>query len=262
MKLYVSSAALLMAVFGASLQGASIIMPDLSTAPTGWVIDRYSPAGFADLGTVEGRNNVLGITISTNDGLSSRPPAQQSSFYNTQGMGYYLTGGPGSLLSADLYIPSSWTNPDDPNYGSYRTDIWGVLSNATSVTGYTTFGFTNYGGAPRYRLWDDEAGAWINLDTPVRSDAWTSFGVLFTGSSYIYTINGVMVYTDTTNNGSTHFSEVDMQAYNFAGDPSLPGAVPRTYTALWSNTPVPEPGAWMLLAGGLGILFLRRRHRG
>ncbi len=254
-------ATLLMAAFGASLPGASIIMPDFADAPAGWTVDRYAPDSFADIGTFEGREDVLGITISTDDGLSSRPAAYQSTFYNTQGMQYVLTGGAGSLLSAALYIPSAWTDPSDPGYGSYRTDMWGVMTDGSSVTDYPIIGFTNYGGAPRYRIWEENLDDWVDLDTPVQANSWTDFGILFTGTSYIYLINGTPVYTDTTVNGSTAFSAMIMQAYNFAGDPSISGAQARNYTAFWSNAAVPEPGCWAMFAGGLGLLVFRRRRR-
>ncbi|RPJ84202.1 MAG: hypothetical protein EHM13_05435, partial [Acidobacteria bacterium] len=168
---------------------ADSIMPGFGSVPTGWVTDRYQPASFSNVGVYEGRTDVLGIGISSNDRLAGRAAAFQSTFYNTQGMQYALTGGAGAFLTADLFIPELWA---DGAYGAVRTDIWGVLSDATDArSGYPIIGFTNYGGDARYRYWDYMGdGGWTNVSTPVGYDAWTNFGILFTGSSVVYSING------------------------------------------------------------------------
>ena len=69
---------------------AAELMPDFGGVPTGWVVDRYAPNSFSNVGTFQGRNNVLGIEINSAQGLTSRPSGYQSSFYNTQGMQYAL----------------------------------------------------------------------------------------------------------------------------------------------------------------------------
>lgn len=234
------------------------VMPRFATVPTGWVVDRYAPASFSDVGTYEGRADVLGIGISSAGAFNNRPAAYQSTFYDTQGEQYALTGaGAGSSISADLYIPDSW---DSSANGDVRTDMWGVMGDGTKVTGYPIIGFTNYGGAPRYRVWDDTNGVWIDLPAPVTYDAWTAFTILFTGSAYVYYIDGAPVFTDNDVDGSTQFNAIIMQAYNFGGDPSISGTDPVDYTAYWSNA-VPEPSSVLMLgtvllalAGGL------RRH--
>ena len=81
---------------------AAPIMPDFSTVPAGWTTDRYAPNSFANVGTYQGRNDVLGIGISSADSLPNRPAGFQSSFYNTQGKAHAAAGGAGSVLSADL----------------------------------------------------------------------------------------------------------------------------------------------------------------
>jgi hypothetical protein len=205
----------------------------------------------------EGRNDVLDIEITSAEGLNNRPFAYQSMFYNTQGRQHVITGGADSLLEAALYIPQTWS---DPANGDVRSDMWGVMTDGTGVSGYPIIGFTNYGsGGGRYRVWEDDAGVWIDLPIPVQYDAWTTFGILFTGSSYQFLVNGQLAYTDTTTNGSTGFSAVSMQAYNFY-DSSL-GANAVDYHAHWSNTP--EPGTWGLAVGSLLIIvgLLRRRSR-
>lgn len=241
---------------------ATPLMPDFSSLPSGWTTDRYEPDNFSNVGAYQGRNDVLGIGIDSTDGLVSRPGGYQSTFYNTQGRQHTAVGGIGSTLSADLYIPAAWGNA---GHGNRRTDMWAVMTDGSSVSDYPIIGFTNYGGAARFRIWDD--AAWVDLANTIAYDDWTGFAIEFTGTSYEYSINDALVYTDMTINGSTGFSDVIMQAYNFCGDTSLKGAICSNYTAHWSNTPstsVPEPGTLALLSMGilgLGSIQLSGRRR-
>ena len=251
-------------VLAGPLPGASLIMPDLAGVPTGWQVDRYDPHTFSNVGTFQGRDNVLGIEITSAEGFAQRPAAFESTFYNTQGRNNAAVGGADSTLAADLFIPDSWSNSEN---GSFRSDLWGVMTGGGSVTDYPIIGFTNYGGTPRYRVWDgNTANGWVDLGTPVVFDAWTAFAITFTGTSYSFSINGSTVYTDHTINGSTAFSALILQAYNVYGDLSIAGASAVDYTADWSNdgTAAPEPGTWGLLGGGLmlaGVRFHRKRAR-
>lgn len=258
MKNLALAAGLLLAGITASANAVPV-MPDYANVPTGWVTDRYEPNSFANVGTYQGRDNVLGIGISSADGYNNRIGGFQNTFYNTQGRQHTISGGAGSVLSADLYIPGVWSNPAN---GNVRTDVWGVMTDGSSVSDYPIIGFTNYGGTTGLRVWDDVA--WVDLSIPVAYDDWTAFAIEFTGSSYEYLVNGALAYTDSTINGSTGFSATIMQAYNFCGsDPNLPGAVCADYTANWSNTqttPVPEPGTLAVLSAGLlGLGVIRRR---
>jgi len=69
-------------LFGVSAASANDITPDLVGG--GWVVDRYAPDSFNNVGTFEGRNNVLGLGISEADGFGNRG-GQNSTFYATQG---------------------------------------------------------------------------------------------------------------------------------------------------------------------------------
>src|SRR5579859_614871 len=89
---------------------AAVITPDFAGAPTGWTTDRYAPNSFGDVGTFQGRNDVLGIGISSAQSLANRASTGQNyAFYNTQGDQYQFSSlkGAGSVLSADLWISSS-----------------------------------------------------------------------------------------------------------------------------------------------------------
>ncbi|MCK9993210.1 MAG: hypothetical protein Dbin4_01730 [Alphaproteobacteria bacterium] len=239
---------------------AAAVMPDFGDVPIGWVTDRYDPASFANVGIFQGRNDVLGIGIDDADGLTSRSGGFQSTFYNTQGRQHAISGGAGSVLSADLYIPVEW---EDSANGHVRSDMWGVMTDGSSVSDYPIIGFTNYGGAPRLRVWDgDIIDGWVDLLTPVAYNNWMAFSIEYTGTSYVYSVNDALVYTDATINGSTGFSATIMQAYNFCGDTSISGAVCVDYTAHWSNTQgVPEPMTMGLLGAGLAGIGLTRRRK-
>src|SRR3974377_1402330 len=74
---------------------AGSLMPDLSLAPTGWQVDRYAPASFTNRSSVNGQNNVLGLRIDSSTDYAQRPSGFQYTFYNTQGEGTPINGGPG-----------------------------------------------------------------------------------------------------------------------------------------------------------------------
>lgn len=235
---------------------ASEMMPNYADLPSGWTSDRYDPAGFANVGPFQGRTDVLGISIDSSGGAAVRGPGYGSSFYNTQGRGHDLTGGgAGAVLTADLWVPMSWS---DALNGSRRSDMWGVMSDGASVTDYSIIGFTNYGGDARFRIWDsDTANGWVDLVNTVVYGAWNTLRVEFTGDSFVYSVNWQAAYTDTTVNGSTQLDRVLMQAYNFY-DNSISGAVANDYSANWS---VPEPATMAVLVTGLlGVGAARRRR--
>jgi hypothetical protein len=202
---------------------------------TQWYPDRYRPAGFANVGTLFGRNNVLAITIDDADSEASRPPPfNGSTFYNTQGRKIDIDTAPPVTWIGSLYIPSAWatTNPADPSL-TRRSDLWATLSDAVDApTWFPIIGFTNAngttfnGGTGRYRVWDNVNGVWIDLAQPVAYDAWTNFSVTFTGTTIEYRIGTTLVHTETDPAiaSLTVASDVMFQAYNFGYD----------YVANWS----------------------------
>ena len=251
-------------LLASSMAQATAIMPDFASVPTDWVTDRYAPHSFSNVGTFQGRSDVLGIEIHSDEASANRG-AQSSAYYNTQGSGHAVLGGSGSILSADLYISSSWETAAN---GHVRTDMWGVMDDGINPgdpgTDYAIIGFTNYGGDARLRLWDGDTTGWQDLTVAIAFDAWTSLAINLTDTSYEYLVNGVLVYSDTTIHGTTGFESVLMQAYNF-GDPAIEDAIVENYTAHWSNTAaVPEPGILLLFSTGLAGLVgtrLRRKKR-
>lgn len=246
-------------VFVASAAQATNLMPDFAGVPTGWTTDRYEPHNFSEVGPFQGRDPVLGIEIHDDEAAANRG-GQGSTFYNTQGRKFFLSGGIGDSIGADLFIENSWS---DESAGSIRSDMWGTMEDAANtIAAYGIIGFTNLNDTPRFRVFDAEAGGdgWVDLLlTAVAFGQWTAFEMELTATSFVYSINGAVVYTDNTTGGATNFREVIMQAYNF-GDPALSGVEASNYTAHWSNSQVPEPAALGLLGLGLvGLVAARRR---
>lgn len=253
---------------------AANIMPDFSNVPTGWTVDRYAPDSFSNIGSFQGRNNVLGIGIGPNGATSNRTSGYQANFYSTQGMGHAVTGGAGDMLQAALYVQSSWMNPA---LGAVRTDMWGVMTDSSNnVTDYPIIGFTNYGtgladlnstgGHDSYigfRVWSDAAnggnGGWYDLNVNVNLNAWNTLGIDFTGTNYNFYVNGQDVLSTVAAPGTTSFGSVLMQAFNFDGNTNSPGAVISPYTAHWSN--VPEPSTIALMGLSLAVLGTMSRRR-
>jgi hypothetical protein len=243
------------------------ITPDL--VGPGWVVDRYAPDTFGNVGPYQGRNDVLGVGISENGGHGNRG-GQNSTFYATQGMKQSVSGGVGSLVSADLFIPLEWESEAN---GSRRTDIWASMTDGSSIVAYSILGFTNYNGtaAPGtgyVRAYDGNTpNGWVDSTAAVNYGAWNSFAIEFTGSTFDYFFNGSLIYSDSTIGGATGFTEFMVQAYNFNGpDPAFVGAVAGSnlgnYTAHWSNTQsVPEPTSMVMLGLGLLGAGVARRRR-
>lgn len=113
-----------------------------------------------------------------------------------------------------------------------------------------------------WRVWDHDAGGWVNLATPVKK-GWHTLAIRGLGDRFEYYLNGNLVYTDLTVNTSLpNLTTVFVQAYNF-------GVAGQAADYYWDDVqaralpPIPEPvffqmGALMGLSG-LGLLRLRRK---
>jgi hypothetical protein len=255
-----------LALAAASILSAENITPTFATAPSGWVVDRYSPASFSNIGSYQGQNNVIGL------GITNAHTEGTAIFYNTQGMVTPITGGAGDSVTAILYVPASWA---DAANGSRRTDEWIQTNDTpTHASSWGILGFTNFGGAARFRGWDETTG-WIDFTSTVNYDSWNVLDIAYTAGVYDYsldvygagrfdyTVNGVYAGSGAAP-GHDALTQYFLQAYNFngpdgAGTAPYPGGVANDYTADWANAP--EPGTWSMMALASIAIFVGMRKR-
>jgi PEP-CTERM motif len=242
---------------------AEDVVPNFSTAPAGWVTDRYAPNSFTLLPTFQGQDNVLQIGISSADALNNRPAPYQSTFYNTQGEKFAVNSGP-NTASVLLYVPTAWA---DPTSGNVRTDMWLQTTDGSNrASSYPIVGFTNYGGYVGFRGYDStnlnsaNIGTWTDFTSAaVNYGAWNKLSISYTAGQLQYSINDVVQETLTSGVPlGDPITDVFLQAYNF-GDPSL-HANAVDYTVQYANTP--EPSTFGLIGIGLiGCAYVGRRKR-
>jgi hypothetical protein len=240
---------LVVSLFGLHTATAEIVYFDFSTdpplapsrQPDAWFPDRRAPAEFDSEMFLGDKRLQIGISASDYD---SNP------FYNTQGRKYDIVVALGGSIEAQLYIPADWEATPR------RSDLWatGSATDPQVATAYVIFGFTSLTGTPTLRVFDSDIG-WINLSTPIAYDQWVTLHVDFTGTEFVYSINGSVVFTDTNVNGTTQFHDMMLQAYN-------PNA---TYSAHWDNLVVdtalvPEPTTLGCIVA-LGGFVMERRIR-
>lgn len=240
------------------------VSPNLATTvPGSFYTDRYAPTVFQLGNGIYGRNNVLQLQAGTD--AINRPNGQQGTFYNTQGMKMDVNTAGSWLFQSDLYVAGAWAT-SRPGY--VRTDIWATGTDDagfSNPTNYPILGFTNYGGAARFRGYDVNTGLWQDYANTINFDAWNTLGMGFDAgtNTFSYYVNGSLAGSVVGGNTSTGVANVMYQSYNF-NDPSLQVSGNPNEIVNWSNVQssvVPEPSTYALMAFGLAGMFAVRRKR-
>jgi hypothetical protein len=150
-------------------------------APNTWYTDRYAPAGFQT--AVFAGGNRLKQSISAADCSSCRGGGFTSSFYDTQGRKFDISG---NQMSIDLYVPAAWASTNKRMAG-----FWGTAFDSTNaVSSFPIIEFTSDGGTPRFRAFDVNTGAWHDLGLPTgfAYDNWYTLQTQLVGHSWVYTV--------------------------------------------------------------------------
>lgn len=214
----------------------------LGTGAGVWEVDRQAPSIFANVGTINGRGNVLDLGV---DAVDHFDPAVNN-FANTQGRGIQIVAAAGySVLYGSLYVPPSWSSSADTTTNR-RTELWGVLAPATgsdtcpgsACNLFPIVGFSNAspidpvhaGGAGRFRVFDPYAG-FIDLPAAVDYGQWNDVCIAWDAPVIRFYINGAEVRAVATVDPGppygppTHWSRQIEQEYNWG----------TTYDSNWSD---------------------------
>ena len=172
----------------------------IGTDTTDWSVDRKASALFGNVGTIQGRDNVILLRI--------EPPADVRSFSNWQGYKQRMTVPAGdSFLRGDMWIPDGWRTGTEDDF--VNTGIWGsampenLVAEGNYVNSAAVFPivhFINQGGAGRLRVWDTANSGWVNLPETadlVTYDGWNTIDLrLLPDERKIeYLLNGEVFYT-------------------------------------------------------------------
>lgn len=210
-----------------SFDFSSPVTTSATPAPGTWYTDRYAPAGFTSPVNFMGGDRLL-EQINASDGLSSRPAAYQTTFYNTQGRQYQLISGT-TYMEISLYIPSDWATSNKRMAG-----LWGIASDAgNAVSGYPIVEFTSDGNNPRFRGYNN--GTYIDMGLPTGStyNSWVKLSIeLLPSGEFRYTAGDKTITTDAFGAGSTQIANVILEGYNY--DPANPNNG-VTYDIYWDD---------------------------
>jgi Ice-binding-like/Secretion system C-terminal sorting domain len=205
-----------------------------------WYPDRYPPTIFEQYNF--GGRNVLHVGIRLADAYYNRPSDYHNTFSNTQGRKFDLASGNsfGTALIADLYVGADW------NTKHRMATLWSSANDSTGATSFFNYiGFRNSTGSdPGFYVFGyHNIGAYTLLSYPVTYGQWYTLKVELTDTAFVYSINGTVVLSDTALTGTKYFSNLILEAYNFADSTlgSDPSPSFDEYDVYWDNVGAVRP---------------------
>jgi len=205
-----------------------------------WYPDRYPPTIFEQY-NFSGKN-VLHVGIRLADSYINRPSDYHNTFSNTQGRKFDLSRGNsfGTALTADLYVGADW------NTKHRMATLWSSANDSTGATSFFNYiGFRNSTGSdPGFYVFGyHNIGAYTLLSYPVTYGQWYTLKVELTDTAFVYSINGTVVLSDTSLTGTKYFSNLILEAYNFADSTlgSDPSSSFDEYDVYWDNVGAIRP---------------------
>ncbi len=190
-----------------------------SATYTNWSPDRYAPLKFQK--TYFDGDNRLELALD--------PSGPVNSFYSWQGRTLLLENPEATIVRAKMYIPadaatkqrvsSIWVTADDGKNNNPGTEI--------DISAYPIFSFSSSGLVPRFRVWDDWNGGWIDLSVPATPGTWHTVQMRLANSMIEFSIDGSIVYTKTVSTGyvgnspnyfgpALRFRDVMLESYLFS----------------------------------------------
>jgi len=211
-----------------------------------WSPDRTAPSGGRSVEDFGGRTGTLRM------GVDTSAQSTLGSFYYYEGLKHGISGA--SSVSADLYVPSSWST------NKVRAGIWGVGQDSTSaVSAYPIVEYTTDGdgGSQGWRVYNDELGGWTQLpNATVNTNGWNTVNIVFNPSTTVFDfyINGQAAGSSVAT-GSVSLSSVILNNYNY-------GTAGSSYDVHWSNLAVGTSdknacmnGGWQTAISDNGVFF-------
>ncbi len=171
---------------------------------TDWIVDRADVSVFANVGSYEGRSDVLMLAVDPST-------VQGGSFYNWQGyMQKTAVPAGNSFLSGDLWIADGWQSGTASDF--VNTGMWGsampedLVAQGNYVNPASVFPivhFTNEDGVGRLKVWDTTVnpdGGWIDLPETaglINYEDWNTIQLqlLPEQNKIEYLLNGEVFYT-------------------------------------------------------------------